>query len=142
MIYSHNGFQTGLYYEMRMKGFDPPVVGSTDSHGSTEHNRNALICSTIVFAKENTTEGIISAIKEKYSIAVDTISAEYRLVGDFRLMRYASFLMENYFPIHDLACKTEGYFMNRYVAKDTLASEVLKMLKGQIPAMQKKYFNV
>ena len=140
--YSHNGFQTGLYYEMRMKGFDPPVVGSTDSHGSTEHNRNALICSTIVFAKENTPCGIISAVKEKYSIAVDTISAEYRLVGDFRLMRYASFLMENYFPLHDLACKTEGYFMNRYVANDPLASEVLKMLKGQIPAMQKKYFNV
>ena len=140
--YAHNGYQTGFYYEMRMKGIDPPVVGSTDSHGSTEHNRNALICSTIVFAKENTTEGIISAIKEKYSIAVDTISEEYRLVGDFRFMKYASFLMENYFPLHDLACKNEGYFMNRYVAKDPLASEVLKMLKGQIPAMQKKYFNV
>ena len=140
--YPHNGFQTGLYYEMRAKGIDHPVVGSTDSHGSTEHNRNALICSTIVFAKKNTAKEIISAIKKKYSIAVDTISEEYRLVGDFRLMKYASFLMENYFPIHDLACKAEGYYMNRYIAGDKRAEKILRSMKGQIPEMQKKYFDL
>ena len=140
--YPHNGFQTGLYYEMKAKGIDHPVVGSTDSHGSTEHNRNALICSTIVFAKENTREGLIEAIKEKYSLAVDTISTEYRLVGDFRLMKYASFLMEDYFPLHDMACKNEGYYMNRYLAGDKRAEAVLKAMKGQIPEMQKKYFDL
>lgn len=140
--YQHNGFQTGLYYEMRAKGIDHPVVGSTDSHGSTEHNRNALICSTIVFAKANSREELVSAIKEKYSIAVDTISKEYRLVGDFRLMKYASFLMENYFPLHDRACATEGYYMNRYIAGDKRAEAILKAMKGQIPEMQKKYFEV
>lgn len=140
--YPHNGFQTGLYYEMKAKGIDHPVVGSTDSHGSTEHNRNALICSTIVFAKANTREGLIEAIKQKYSIAVDTISQEYRLVGDFRLMKYASFLMENYFPLHDMACRAEGYYMNRYIAGDERALDVLKAMKGQIPDMQKKYFDL
>jgi hypothetical protein len=117
-------------------------VGSTDSHGSTEHNKNALICSTIVFAKENTRVGLIKAIKEKYSIAVDTISKEYRLVGNFRLMKYASFLMENYFPLHDHACATEGYYMNRYIAGDKRAEAILKAMKGQIPELQKKYFRV
>ena len=140
--YAHNGFQTGFYYKMKAEGIDPPIVGSTDSHGSTEHNRNALICSTIVFAKENTASGLIDAIKEKFSIAVDTISKEYRLVGDFRLMKYASFLLENYFPLHDMACHAEGYYMNRYIAGDTRATEILKAMKGQIPALQKKYFNV
>ena len=140
--YQHNGFQTGFYYEMKAKGIDHPVVGSTDSHGSTEHNRNALICSTIVFAKKNTAKELISAIKKKYSIAVDTISTEYRLVGDFRLMKYASFLLENYFPIHDLACKAEGYYMNRYIAGDKRAEKILRSMKGQIPEMQKKYFDL
>ena len=140
--YQHNGFQTGFYYEMKAKGIDHPVVGSTDSHGSTEHNRNALICSTIVFAEENSAEAIIDAIKNKYSIAVDTISAEYRLVGDFRFMKYASFLLENYFPLHDLACSAEGYYMNRYIAGDKRAAEILKSMKGQIPEMQKKYFDL
>lgn len=139
-IYSHNGFQTGFYYEMKAKGIDHPIVGSTDSHGSTEHNRGALICSTIVFAHENTRDALIDAIKQKYSVAVDTISEEYRLVGDFRLMKYGSFLLENYFPLHDLACRAEGYYMNRFTAGDARAADVLRAMKGQIPAMQKKYF--
>ena len=141
--YTHNGFQTALYYEMKEKGIDHPVVGSTDSHNSSaENNRNSLICSTIVFAKENTREGLISAIKDKYSVAVDTISTEYRLVGDFRWIRYGAFLMENYFPIHDEACRAEGYFLRRHFAGDAQATAVLAALKGQLPAMQKKYFDV
>lgn len=139
--FAHNGFQTAFYYEMRREGYDHPVVGSTDSHNSvSEHNRNALICSTIVFAKENERESLISAIKDKYSVAVDTISAEYRLVGDFRWIRYGCFLMENYFPIHDEACRAEGYYLRRYFAGDERAAEVLRTMKGQIAAMQKKYF--
>lgn len=140
--YQHNGFQTAFYYDMKAKGIDHPVVGSTDSHGSTEHYRNALICSTIVFAKANERKSLIEAIKDRYSVAVDTISAEYRLVGDFRLIKYASFLMENYFPIHDLACKAEGYYMKQYACGDKRAEKVLASMKGQIPEMQKKYFEV
>ena len=141
-IYSHNGFQTALYYDMRAKGIDHPIVGSTDTHGSTEHNRNALICSTIVFSPANNAQELISSIKDKYTVAVDTISTEYRLVGDFRLIKYGSFLMENYFPLHDLACQAEGYYMNRYIAGDARAERILAAMKGQIPDMQKKYFDL
>ena len=141
-IYSHNGFQTAFYYDMKARGVDHPIVGSTDSHGSTEHNRNAFICSTIVFAPENTTPAIIDAIKSKYSVAVDTISPEYRLVGDFRLIKYGSFLMEHYFPLHDLACAAEGYYMKQYVTGDDRAEGVLAAMKGQIPDMLRKYFAV
>ncbi|MBQ4141103.1 MAG: PHP domain-containing protein [Clostridia bacterium] len=141
-FFSHNGFQTALYYKMRAEGFDPPVVGSTDSHGSTEHNRNGDICSTIVFAKANERVALINAIKEKYSLAVDTISKEYRLVGDFRLIKYGSFLMENFYPLHDLACEAEGYYMNRYIAGDSRAVAVLKAMKGQVAEMMEKYFRV
>lgn len=141
-IFSHNGFQTAFYYEMKQKGIDRAIVGSTDSHGSTEHNRNALLCSTIVFAHENTRESLIDSIKAKYSVAVDTISTEYRIVGDFRLIKYASFLMENYFPLHDLACRAEGYYMKQYVNGDRRAERILKAMKGQIPEMLSKYFEV
>ena len=91
--YAHNGFQTGFYYEMKAKGIDAPVVGSTDSHGSI-NNRNAHICSTMVFSPKNECEAIIDSIKNFYSIAIDGISKEYRLVGDFRLARYANFLLK------------------------------------------------
>ena len=138
--FAHNGFQTAFYYEMKAKGIDYPVVGSTDTHGSTEHYANALICSTIVFAPKNTRQDLIASIKEKYSVAVDTISKEYRLVGDFRLIKYASFLMENYYPLHDQACKAEGYYMNRVLAGDERAKAVLLAMKGQMAEMQRKYF--
>lgn len=138
--FAHNGFQTAFYYEMKAKGIDYPVVGSTDTHGSTEHYANALICSTIVFAHKNTRQDLIASIKEKYSVAVDTISKEYRLVGDFRLIKYASFLMENYYPLHDQACKAEGYYMNRVLGGDERAKAVLLAMKGQMAEMQRKYF--
>ena len=139
--FAQNGFQTALYYEMRRQGYDHPIVGSTDSHNSTaENNGKALICSTIVFAHENERESLIAAVKDKYSVAVDTISSEYRLVGDYRWIRYGCFLMENYFPIHDEACRAEGYYLRRYFAGDERAAEALRAMKGHIPAMQKKYF--
>ncbi|MBQ7378519.1 MAG: hypothetical protein IJW70_02420 [Clostridia bacterium] len=141
--FSHNGFQTALYYEMKQKGIDHPVVGSTDSHNSiAEQNRNALICSTIVFARENERPSLIDAIKQKYSVAVDTISTEYRIVGDFRLQKYACFLMEHYYPLHDAACAAEGYYMNKYIAGDPRAAAVLRAMKGQIPEMIHKYFTL
>ena len=69
--YRQNGFQTALYYEMRERGIDFPVVGNTDTHGSTEHNPIRLTANTIVFAKENTRDAIVSAVKDGYSVAED-----------------------------------------------------------------------
>lgn len=140
--FQHNGFQTAFYYEMRAKGYDYPVVGSTDSHGSTEKNRNGFICSTIVFAHENKTGSLVSSIKEKYSVAVDTISREYRLVGDFRLVKYGSFLLEHWYPMHDRLCAAEGVYLSRHLAGDGNARKVLLAMKGELPGMMAKYFNV
>ena len=124
--YEQNGFQTAVYYDEYRQGRIHPIVGSTDTHGSTEHNRNADICSTIVFARENERSEIVDSIKNRYSVAVDSISKEYRLVGEFRFQKYASFLMENYFPIHDRAASVDGEIMRRYYlgeeSADTLSS--------------------
>ena len=57
-------------------------------------------------------------------------------------MKYASFLLENYFPLHDLACRAEGYYMNRMIAGDKRAEVILGEMKGQIPEMQRRYFDV
>ncbi|MCR4683225.1 MAG: hypothetical protein K5647_07825 [Clostridiales bacterium] len=140
--FQHNGFQTALYYEERVRGFDPPVVGSTDSHGSTEYNRNRLVCSTLIFSPENRTDSLIDSVKKKYSVALDTISAEYRVVGDFRWVKYAAFLEDEYFPLHDLLTSAEGTYLKRYACGDASAEKVLLAMKGQIPAMLEKYFDI
>lgn len=122
--YEQNGFQAALYYDEYREGRIHPIVGSTDTHGSTEHNRNSDICSTIVFAHANERADIIQSIKDKYSIAVDSISKEYRLVGEFRFQKYASFLMENYFPVHDRQAALDGEIMRQYYVGDATADEM------------------
>ena len=138
--YQQNGFQTQFYYENKARGLNYPVVGSTDSHGSTEMNRNSMICSTIVFSKANRTEDIKDAVRKGYSVALDTISKEYRLVGDFRFVKFASFLMENWFPLHDRLCAAQGTYMREYVQGNPRAESILLALKGELPAMQSRFF--
>ncbi|NLA76623.1 MAG: PHP domain-containing protein [Clostridiales bacterium] len=138
--YQQNGFQGLAYYDMRIKGCDFPVVGSSDSHGSV-NNPNACVAKTIVFSAENERTKLITSIKENYSVALDYMSKEYRLAGDFRLARYAAFLLDNYFELHDELCYEEGRLMKEYC---TLATEEsrkgLEAVYGRTDAMRKKYF--
>ena len=122
--YQQNGLQTALYYEEYKHGRVHPIVGSTDSHSSVSSSRNYDLCSTIVFAKSNTREDILNGVREKYSVAVDTLSKEYRLVGEYRLQKYGSFLMDRYFPIHDQACVVDGELMYQYAVGNASKEEV------------------
>ncbi len=142
--FEHNGYQTIRYYEDKAKGRNYPIVGSTDSHNSYESAPGSLICSTIVFAPENERKSLINSIKDFYSVAVDSISKEFRIVGDSRLVRYACFLINNYIPRHDEACFEEGRLM-KICATGTEeekqdAIKTLTAMNGRIEKMRKKYF--
>ena len=137
--YEQNGFQTALYYDEYREGRVHPIVGSTDSHNSTEHNRNGAVCSTIVFAHENERTDLLASIRDRYSVAVDTISKEYRLVGEFRLQKYACFLMENWFPIHDRVAAMDGELMREYYLGEADASE-LALTRKKAEDLLDKYF--
>lgn len=138
--YEQNGFQTMHYYAAKAQGLSFPVVGSSDSHSSV-NNRNAFIAETICFAEANTTEGIQSAIRAGHSVALDTISTEFRLVGDYRLVKYACFLMNEYFPLHQAACSEQGRAMKEYHCGDHEEGlALLKALDGRIEKMWRKYF--
>ena len=137
--FEQNGWQTIRYYEDRAKGRKYPIVGSTDSHSSV-HNRNALIASTIVFAPENTREGIVYSIKAFYSVAVDSISTELRVVGEMRFVRYATFLLREFFPLHDELCFEEGRLMKDYACGDEDAAKTLHFISGRMKKQREKYF--
>lgn len=137
--YQQNGIQTALYYDEYRHGRVHPIVGSTDSHNPTDNNRNYDICSTIVFAHENERTELIQSIKDGYSVAVDTISKEYRLVGEHRYQKYASFLMENFYPIHDRQAQFDGEMMRRFYIGEATAEEVAT-LAAKSDAMFDKYF--
>lgn len=139
--YAQNGLQTAMYYEEYKYGRVHPIVGSTDSHGSTASNRNYDLCSTIVFAKSNERADILNAVKEKYSVAVDTLSKEYRLVGEYRLQKYAAFLMERYFPIHDQQTLVDGELMYQYAIGNATKEEV-ELVGKRAEALLKKYIKI
>ena len=136
--YQQNGLQTAMYYEEYKHGRVHPIVGSTDSHNSVSSNRNYDLCSTIVFAKSNTREDILNGVHEKYSVAVDTLSKEYRLVGEYRLQKYGAFLMERYFPIHDHACVVDGELMYQYAVGNASKEEV-ELIGKRANALREKY---
>ncbi len=139
--YQQNGFQTAMYYEEYKHGRVHPIVGSTDSHSSIARNRNYDICSTIVFAKSNARVDILNAVREKYSVAVDTISKEYRLVGEYRLQKYASFLMERYFPIHDKQAFIDGELLYQYAVGNATKDEV-ELIGNRAETLMKKYIQL
>ena len=137
--YEQNGLQTHKYYEIKAQGYNFPIVGSTDSHSSI-NNVNAYVASTMVFSPENERVAIINSIKDYYSIAIDGISKEFRLVGDFRLARYATFLLQEYFPLHDDLCYEEGRAMKDYACGVEGAKETLEFISGRIQKQREKYF--
>ena len=143
--YEQNGFQTVRYYADQADGFRYPVVGSTDSHNANPTNRNALICSTLVFAPDRSCASLLDAIRAFRSVAVDTISPDFRLVGDLRLVQYACFLLREYFPIHDEACFEEGRMMKQYATgtpeEKQEALDVLTLLHGRVEKLRRKYFD-
>lgn len=140
--YQHNGFQVVQYYDDRAHGLDYPIVGSTDSHCSNAEHPKSLIASTFVFAKENERASLIESIKDKYTVAIDTISAEYHLVGEPRLVKYARFLLDEFTPLHDELCFEEGRLMKAYVTGEEGAVEGLKLIHGRMDKLFKKYFAV
>ena len=137
--YEQNGFQTARYCDERALGRSFPIVGSTDTHGSTEHNPGGFICSTIIFSEENRKDSLIAAVKKGATVAVDTISSEFRLVGSLRLQKYACFLLNWYFPLHDRLCAIEGEYLHRYAVGEEDAKARLDMIAGDIPGLMKKY---
>ncbi len=137
--YEQNGFQTHKYYEILAQGYKFPIVGSTDSHSSV-HNETSHVAATIVFSPENEKDAIIASIKDFYSVAVDGISKEFRLVGDFRLAKYACFLMQNFFPLHNELCYEEGRLMKDYVCGVEGAKETLEFISGRMKKQREKYF--
>ena len=142
--YEQNGFQTHRYYTELARGNRFPIVGSTDSHSSYPSNENAYVASTMVFSPENERTALIQSIKDYYSVAIDGISKEFRLVGEMRLSKYACFLLQTFFPLHDELCYEEGRLMKQYATgtdeEKQDARTLLNAIHGRMEKQRKKYF--
>lgn len=136
-----NMMQIALWEDIRANGHKVNVVGSSDSHGTV--NRDLFNrMKTIVFAKANTRDDIINAVKSGYSVALFDRGEELvQMYADYRLTSYAMFLYHYYFPLHNELCYEEGRLMRAYLGGDKSAADRLKSLKGQTGKLIEKLFD-
>lgn len=123
---------TSLYYDLRSQGLKIPIVGSTDSHQSTDYGQghHTADYSTIVFAKS--IDEVPDAIMDLRSVAVShPLGEETHIHGSFRLVKYAYFLMDNFYRLHAERCKASSVLMLEYFRGD-------KSLKPAIEAAERK----
>lgn len=117
--------------ELREQGINYPVLATTDAH-SILNQGNAY---TIAFPKSNRWEDMKQAILEKRSIAVcDATYNELELdkrdtmmYGNRRLIKYAHFLIEEYFPEHDKLIAEEGKALKEIVEKGESEERLAKL---------------
>ena len=131
--FQQNGFQCAHYYDDRAMGIKYPVVGSSQSDGINPSY-------TIVLSEENERENLIASIKKSYSVAVQGNKENFNIVGETRLVRYACFLLNEFFPLHDELCFEEGRLMKDYINKEKASQDVLKAINGRMKKQREKYF--
>lgn len=137
-----NNMQTAFYNEQRAMGRKIPIVGSSDSHG-TEPPVYFTWSSTLVFAREKSFRELTGAIKDLYSVAVEKYpNEEYRVHGPYRFVKYARFLLDNYFPRYDELCWEQGRLMKEYACGDQDAYEMLKHIQGRAEKFANGFFGV
>ncbi len=130
-----NNMQTALYNNLRAEGVTIPVVGSSDSHSTEkEHGEAPGECYTLVFSKGRDFQSITQAIRDGYSVAVEYYQGEEapRVYGDYRMVKFALFLLHVYYPVYTELCREQGRQLRRYANNPHCgAAEALAGLKAE-----------
>ena len=137
-----NNLQVALWQEQRIRGNNIPIVGSSDSHNHDFEVGTFGRRFTVVFAKSNTQDAILEAIRKGYSVAGElppSSASDVRFYGDLRLVLFAQFLFENYFNETWRLCVGEGILMRRYALGEPVGP-ILACLKDTVEHFYKQFY--
>ena len=84
-----------------------PIIGITDSHFYTTDSISGKHF-TIVFAKSKSSEHVLEALTNGFTVAVELANGTPLCYGGHRLVKFAEFLLKNYFPARDLVARKEA----------------------------------
>ena len=133
-----NNLQVALYYSLQKDSLKMPIVGSSDSHTTMPGAQWFDEDSTVLFEKDGDT---IGAIDGGYSVAVESVQGEeIRVFGDFRMMKYTHFLIENYFARRAEICNASGIFVERYLLGDTGCRNIICACEDRIKKFENEFF--
>ena len=134
-----NYLQAAYYHDKLPANF--PVIGITDTHCTLEESDTIFGKNyTLVFADEKTENGVIDAIRRSRSVCVDGVSDNVVLRGSVRLCKYAKFLMNHFYPMHDELLMQEGASVERILELGTVESEDLRRSNSNTRQMMSLYW--
>lgn len=143
MKYDGINMSVAMWNDMRASGLNIPVVGSSDVHKL--ETKDFVYHFTIVFAKDNTSESILDAVKRGYSVAVEMSGGEddreYRCYGSLRLVTYAQFLLNAYFPYTRQIAAGEGVAMRRYLV-GLEDGAILSAMHDRVDGFYRRFFGI
>ena len=123
-------------------GLKIPVVGSSDVHGM-QGGGTFPYHFTICFAEANENDAIIEAVRSGRSVAVDAFGEDYarqnRCYGSLRLVSYAQFLLQRYFPARQRVCQGEGVAMRAYAIGEA-DKTLIEAQAAASDAFRKRFF--
>lgn len=134
-----------LWSEMRAQGCETSVVGCSDSHVSS-----SLDCInpvrggyTLIFSECNDAENIKNAIKNGRSVAVNASGDPHRIQGPYRYVKFARFLLDNFYPQYMRMCRGQGVLLADYGVEsspnDSIVREVTEN-KYRLDNYMKKFY--
>ncbi len=125
-----------LLGDLRAQGVNIPIVGSSDSHDVEGQSCGTEY--TLVFSAD--ADGISDAITEYNSVAVlECPKDSPRIYGSFRLVKYAQFLLENFYPVYLAKTKDIGALMRVY-ADDGDCVDAIDYVNSKAQDFKNKYF--
>lgn len=134
-IVGHNGsnLQIALYSDLLSQGVKVALLGASDSHSTKSADSLFNKQYSFVFAKDR--ESIKAAIKDRKSVAVWAVDkVNYMVFGEYRWVKYARFLFDEYFPTYQkLAKKHAAALAVKDMAK-------IKQVEKQITKYKKEFF--
>lgn len=111
-----------------------PVVGVSDAHDTS--TRLGYSC-TIAFAPTPDLDGIADAEKNDFSVVGRLAEKDGAIfLGNFRLVNFAYFLHEFYFPRHDEICRRQGETILKWL--ETREAEKLRDTKQELEKQQQE----
>jgi len=132
--------QLARWNDARSNGCTIGITGIDDAH-STVDSKLFTASKTLVFAEENTRDGIIAAIRNGYNTVIHHLQGETpHVFGAYRMVDYAQFLLEEYFPLHDEVAFCEGVRIHDHNNGDPTAAEDIARISRRAKALEEKYF--
>ena len=128
-----NNLQIALYNDLQAQGAKIALLGASDAHSTKAVDSHFNKQYSFVFAKNR--EGIKEGIKDGKSVAVLVIDkVNYMIFGEYRWVKYARFLFDEYFSIYQKLTKKHAQ------ALETKEMAKISKVEKKIAAFKKEFF--